>query len=215
MYMRALLDGRAFFIGKEGRAMDLLLQCARVFAGLTSYQYNIVIGRKGKTISFSISFDYTHFHHLAGLHKLKDNYFLRTGNRKDIIEKILTGRLTCRDIQHSAFYSQIEPRLLPLSDLENFLDSNQIIFRYSKNKNPDSRIEADYLLQNISPDSPVFLFTSEDAAAGSQICRSIFPCGKYDYTKNQSKYTLLKKEKQNILTGKTTEQYISKSFAPR
>ena len=53
--------------------MDLLQTCAVGFHQLLTYQYHIVAGRKGRTIDFTISFDPSDFHHLAGLHKLTDN----------------------------------------------------------------------------------------------------------------------------------------------
>ena len=65
--------------------MDLLQKCAQEFDRLVPYQYHIIIGRKGKTLEFTISFDRADFHHLAGLHKLRDNVRLQTGKRIDII----------------------------------------------------------------------------------------------------------------------------------
>ncbi|MCI9361287.1 MAG: hypothetical protein HFG65_10075 [Hungatella sp.] len=56
--------------------MDLLQKCAQEFDRLVLYQYHIIIGRKGKTLEFTISFDRADFHHLAGLHKLRDNVIL-------------------------------------------------------------------------------------------------------------------------------------------
>ena len=59
--------------------MDLLQTCAVGFHQLLTYQYHIVAGRKGRTIDFTISFDPSDFHHLAGLHKLTDNVRFLTG----------------------------------------------------------------------------------------------------------------------------------------
>ena len=59
--------------------MDSLQKCAKAFDQLTRYQYHFVIGRKGQTLKFTVSFDPSDFHHLAGLYKLKDNVRLQTG----------------------------------------------------------------------------------------------------------------------------------------
>lgn len=111
--------------------MDLLQTCAEGFERLLPYRYHIIVGRKGKTLEFTISFDRADFHHLAGLHKLTDNVRFLTGKRDSIMQEVLTGRLTLSQAQQSAFFCQMEPRLKPLAHLEEFLDSNEIIFRYT------------------------------------------------------------------------------------
>ena len=128
--------------------MDLLLQCALEFEKLIPYQYRIMVGRKGKLVEFTISFERSDFHHLAGLHKLRDNVRFLTGKREDIMAEILSGNLTLELARQSAYFDQIYPRLEPLSRLENFLDSNEIIFRYNSKAHVFSVIEADYLLEN-------------------------------------------------------------------
>ena len=111
--------------------MDLLQTCAVGFHQLLTYQYHIVAGRKGRTIDFTISFDPSDFHHLAGLHKLTDNVRFLTGKRANIMQEILSGKLTLSHAQRSVFFKQMEPRLKPLAHLEEFLDSNEIVFRYN------------------------------------------------------------------------------------
>lgn len=85
-----------FSCRKEGN-MDLLLKCAQEFERLLPYQYHITVGRKGQKLEFTISFDRADFHHLAGLHKLKDNIRFQTGKRSDIMLEILNGELTYND----------------------------------------------------------------------------------------------------------------------
>lgn len=187
--------------------MDLLLQCATEFERLIHYQYHIIIGRKGKTLEFTISFERSDFHHLAGLHKLRDNVRFQTGKRDDIMKEILSGHLTFSQIQQSAYFHQMEPRLMPLSQLENFLDSNEIIFRYNTKSNIFSAIQADYLLQNDFKGTPVYLFLAQRSNESTQVCRTFFPKAEKDYTEGQPRYTLLKKEKRNILTDETIVQY--------
>ena len=116
--------------------MDLLLQCAQEFQKLLPYEYRFTIGRKGKLVSFSITFEETDFHHLAGLHKLRDNARFTTGARNQIFKSILAGRLTLANAQSSVFYHDIESRFEPLAHLESFLDSNELIFRYNESLNP-------------------------------------------------------------------------------
>ena len=41
----------------------------------------------------------------------------------------------------------------------------------------------------------------------AQVCRTFFPKTSKDYTQGQPQYTLLKKEKHNIITGEIVVQY--------
>ena len=187
--------------------MDMLQQCAENFSRLLSYQYHIIIGRKGKMREFTITFDAADFHHLAGLHKLRDIIRFQTGERDDIFHDILAGKLTLRQAGKSAFFQEMESRLKPLAGLEAFIDSNEIIFRYNAKANVFSAISADYLLQNDFAGNPVYLFLAQRTGADTQVCRTFFPKAAKDYTEGQPRYTLLKKEKRNLITGETEIQF--------
>lgn len=149
--------------------MDLLQTCAVGFHQLLTYQYHIVAGRKGRTIDFTISFDPSDFHHLAGLHKLTDNVRFLTGKRANIMQEILSGNLTLSHAQRSVFFKQMEPRLKPLAHLEEFLDSNEIVFRYNSKVHAFSAIQADYLLQNSFEGTPVYLFLARRMGEDTQV----------------------------------------------
>ena len=192
--------------------MDLLQQCAQEFDLLIPYQYHIMIGRKGETMTFTISFDRADFHHLAGLHKLRDNVRFQTGKRSDIMEEILAGCLTLSQAQQSVFFHEMEPRLRPLIQLESFLDSNEIIFRYNSKANIFSAIQADYLLQNDFEGTPAYLFLARRSGNNTQVCRTFFPKTFKDYAQGQPRYTLLKKEKHNMITGEIVVQYDRLTF---
>ncbi len=187
--------------------MDLLLHCALNFERLIPYQYHMIIGRKGKTLGLTVSFDRADFHHLAGLHKLRDNVRFQTGKRSDIMKEILEGRLTLSTAKQSAFFHEMEPRLSPLAELEHFLDSNEIIFRYNSKANIFSAIRADYLLQNDFNGTPVYLFLSQRFEEDALSCRTFFPKSEKDYAQGQPRYTLLRKEKTCLATGETVIQY--------
>lgn len=182
-------------------------KCAQGFERLTSWQYHMIAGRKGKTIEFTISFDRADFHHLAGLHKLKDNARIQTGQREAVMLDILAGKLTLPQIQKSAFYGEMELRLRPLSMLEQFLDSNDIIFRYNAKAHAFSLIQADYLLQNDFEGNPVYLFLAKRNNDDTQVCRTFFPKSGTDYAEGQPRYTLLRKEKRNLENGDIIVQY--------
>ena len=64
--------------------MDLIKVCAEAFQALLIYEYHFVIGRKGKMKEFYLRFDKADFHHLLGLHKLKDIAQIQRGKREKI-----------------------------------------------------------------------------------------------------------------------------------
>ena len=198
---------RSFLFAERENAMDLLQRCAQVFVQLLDVQYHILAGRKGKTVEFTISFEPSDFHHLAGLHKLRDNARLQRGRRGDILRDVLGGRITLEQIQKSTFFHEMAPRLSPLSGLEQFLDSNEIIFRYNTKANVFSVIQADYLLENTWEGSPVYLFLSQRRDEETQVCRTFFPKAGKDYTVGQPRYTLLRKEKIFLKTGERILQH--------
>lgn len=47
--------------------MDGLLICANVFENLLPVKYHIIIGRKGKSVDLTVSFEAVELHHLMGL----------------------------------------------------------------------------------------------------------------------------------------------------
>ena len=188
--------------------MDLLKKCALSFQKLLEYEYHFVIGRKGQLREFRLGFDMADFHHLAGLHKLKDIAQIQQGMREKIFEKILQGDISMRLLEKSSYYSQMEGRILPLTGLERFLDDNQMIFRYNEKIRKFSVIKADYLLEGNANLIPSYLFLGarkEDEK--EQMCRTFFRIEDKDYTEGQPKYTLLKKEKVHLPTGNMVTQF--------
>lgn len=134
----ALSQGRAIFVKMEYK-MDHLLQCAKNFERLTHFQYRIIVGRKGRTLELKITFSVTDFHHLAGLHKLVDISKVNAGKREVLFRKILSGEIDEKLLQESCYYLKMRSRLYSLQQLEEFLDSNELIFRFDRKKSKAPR----------------------------------------------------------------------------
>ena len=154
-----------------------------------------------------MGFGETDFHHLAGLHKLRDISIARE-NRQAVFRDILAGHITYQTIEKSIFVSESRSRLEAFQFIEDLLDGEQLVFRFNKKVLPYSSIDGEFLLKmgdgillNIS-----FLFIDKEDC-GNYFCRSFFPMERTDYTKNQMQYTLLKKEKIHLGSGKIIIQY--------
>ena len=186
--------------------MDYLQTCAKAFEHLLDTKYHIVIGRKGKLTELNLLFDPTEFHHLIGLHKLHDLRLAR-GNREKIFYQILAGGISMDDLKKSLYFPSIQKRMEPFSKIEDFLDSNNLIFRYNKKLQSFSLIEAEYLLSTPYESTDIYIFLDQLPEPNSFFCRSFFPKEDKDYTKGQAVYTLLKKEKTILSTGYKIIQY--------
>lgn len=188
--------------------MDLLQECALAFQSLLVYEYHFWIGRKGELKEFYLTFHKSDFHHLAGLHKLKDVAQIQQGMREKIFDNILMGRFTMNQVQKSIYYEQMSGRIFPLIKLENMLDDNNMIFRYNEKIQNFSLIKADYLLEGQANKIPSFLFLGKrNNSELEQMCRTFFRIGDKDYTVGQPQYTLLKKEKKHLPSGIINVQY--------
>ena len=190
--------------------MELLKDCALRFENLTNYKYHFIIGRKGKSEEFNLVFSKSDFHHLAGLHKLRDNDAIRTSEREQIFNSILNGDITEEKLKKSDFFDEVVNRLPSLVKLEELLDSNKLIFQFSDKSDPTTRINADYILKCIDDSGTVFVFIIEDNR--NMRCVSQFPMNKKDYSQFQAKYTLLIKEKIDKNNNKIVFSYRNPTY---
>lgn len=174
---------------------------------LMKYQYRFTLGRKGKRKEITLGFSETDFHHLVGLHKLKDMEIARA-NRYSVFKEILAGHITYKTLTKSEFFDRISSRIQIFPNFECLLDQDHLVFRYNKKLYPYSAIESEFLLK--MGDGTIldiaFLFLDQ----GKQdiyYCRSFFPMERTDYTKGQMQYALLRKEKICLSTGIKQIQY--------
>lgn len=186
--------------------MDELLECAIAYQKLMDIAYHIILGRKGKLTELQIHFEAVGFHHLIGLHKLKDLRIARA-NREKVFQEILNGKITYQFVSQSKYFHLIEQRFPPFSNFESLLDHNQLVFRYNTKLNQFSLIEADYLLSTPFGQNDIYIFLAKHDNAEWYFCRSFFPKEQKDYTLGQAIYTILYKEKVCLSTGEVLVQY--------
>lgn len=198
--------GRAFLL-QGGEFMDKLQERAIAFRHLMNYQYVIKLGRKGQIYSFVIDFQKQDFFHLIGLQKLIDLRFLKR-SAEYIFNGCLKGNLTYSMLEKSDYFEELGYRLECFHLLENILDDNELVFKCNINSmRVYSNIKADYMLQNFKDDLTLYIFTEKRTNANTQFCKSFFENSEKDYSKGQTKMTLLYKEKINKITGESEIQY--------
>lgn len=186
--------------------MDKLYECAKNYENLLNIRYHIIAGRKkDELIEFDIVFKKSQFYHLFGLHKLKD-IFIPRKQAKNVYNQILNKKIKWSQIEKSKYISSLETRIQPLLCLEQILDNNEMIFTYDEKKNQYSLINADFVLKTPLNFKDTYLFLSMDIQ-GNCFCRSLFFNNTDKYTKYQTKYKLLYKEKINNKTGVCEIQY--------
>ena len=187
--------------------MGDILTAAKSYTNLLDIEYQIILGKKNKNITFSIFFEEVHFFHLSGLQYLKDLSRVLTESREQIFRKILRGTLTVQQIESSQYYSEIKDRIEYLAFLEQIIDSNRTIFKYNPKLEAFSAIQADFLLKNEVQTRNVFAFLSQEKSNGKYFCRSFFPQIDKDYSIGQTNWTLLYKKKIQKSTGQETVLY--------
>ena len=193
--MESSAIGAGLFLFFMGDLMADILQAAQKFNNLLDIEYKIVLGKKNKTIEFTIAFQETHFFHLAGLQHLKDLSTVFTESRDLIFRKILKGIIQKQKIESSESYNQIKDRIDYLIYLEQIMDSNETIYKYNPKLEIFSAIQADFLLKDQIQTRNIFTFLSQDKQSGKYFCRSFFPQIDKDYSEGQTTWTLLYKKK--------------------
>ena len=113
--------------------------------------------------------------------------------------------------KHFFLESKVDVLYKAASLFKELLDSNKTIFKYNKQNNNFSLIDADYLLENTSEKQTVYIFLAENQDSNF-FCRSFFPKEKRDYSVGQEKWTLLFKKKINKSTNTEEILFRHKNF---
>lgn len=190
--------------------MNNIHTCVERFSSLLATEYEITLGRRNTAVTLQLSFDKEDCFHLMGLQHLKDLPNLKRSRAK-VFDDIAAHRIKAETIEASDFFHEIEERVRLLPYLESILDSNDTIFKYNETLNAFSKIQAEFLLDNQHEDTRVFVFLSK-RKTGKYCCRSFFPMGTTDFSRNQQKWTLLKKVKRNLETNEEVELYRNPHF---
>lgn len=177
--------------------MSLFLDAAIAWNSLLNTSYRITIGHKNKMSVIRLVFRPGDFDHLSGIHYSSDvDYGLhRREYRGDrLLPALLSGKLDALLIEKSQNWSKIVGRLQAITDLSTILNTDFLIYKFTPNRLPfHSEIRATYCIYNAAQNKGVFLFA--DQADQVVYCKSIFPESDQDYRANQTRWTVLKKER--------------------
>lgn len=185
--------------------MSLLLDTAITWNNLLDTSYDITIGHKQHAQTLHISFHPIDFYHLSGIHYATDVDFglhKREYQRKKLLPALLSKKLDDTLIEKSVHWSKISDRLSAISNLSRILASHFSIYQFNQKKLPfHSTISAAYLIYCDETQEGIFLFLDKEETAF--YCKSIFSKDSRDYRTNQTKWTILKKEKNESGTKST------------
>ncbi len=184
--------------------MDKLKEVAESYRSYMDYMYKIKLGKKSKIKEFEIHFRIDEFHHLIGLHKLKGHDRIKKAKRETIFSEILNGAITYDSIRNLKGIDQVNERIELVNILMPLIDSNDVVKVWHKKYCKGSNIVADYIFRNITPAGESFMFSRCCHNEGEQNFTSIFKKSDRDYSFGQEYWTLLYKEKINLLTKTST-----------
>ena len=194
--------------------MNILEQCVDSFKKLIPVQYRFQISRKRIVTEILLDFRLSDFKHLIGLQYLKDIAMSR--NSEKVFQSIKDKKLTYEIISRSAFfekvddsYANVKERMIFFPLLSEFIESENIILRYVKKKNPYSKINADYVIESTVRDTTAYIFfrrrdIKDENSPYAGI--SFFLKDKIEY-KGETRYWLLKEK----IIGERTEVIYQKS----
>ena len=197
---------------------ELLLECVQKYNTLIGTRYEIHIGHCGKLEKFNLSLCKEDCHHLMGLHHLNDRPDRKSRSR--IFDELLSSQKYRKRISESSFWTpELENRIICTKLLGDIIDDNNTIIRYSAQQlNFYSKINATYILENLgyplssTLTSDIYLFVDKRTDnSNTMFCKSIFLKGNYNYTENQTKWTLLYKSK-TLPSGEIKLLYKHKNY---
>lgn len=192
--------------------MGLLYEAAKAWENLNNKEYVFIVAHKKKKNEIELTFNYEDFPHLIGMHYAKDvdfglNEAEYYGNR--LVPAIINKVLDDEKIEQSRNWNNISGRLNSIIKLQNTLDNDFGIFKFnSKKVRGHSRIEAKYVIKNLSTEEVYFVFFDE--ADKRFFCKSTFQKNNIDYSENQTRLTMLQKTK--IVDGTSRLLYQKETY---
>ncbi len=197
---------------------ELLLKCVQSYTELISVRYHFVLGKAGKIREFDLTFDKSDCYHLMGLHYLADRKDRR--GRNIIFDNLVNSEIIRKYYATSQYWTdEITDRIVCTSNLKEILENDNCVFRYNPKKLEFySRIRAEYLVDYepiVKNDQTLslYLFIDKRDSSEERYCKSVFTKSDKDYSERQEKWTVLYKDKEDLLSGTKSVIYQKESYS--
>ena len=192
--------------------MPTISNALNAFRKLLDYQYHFTISYRKKLVDILLVFDERDFHHLAGFQYLSDidipksakQLFGRIDSEK-INDNTLSSSVNYLKVNDS--YANVKDRIYGLQYLCEYIESNNIIFKYVKNMNRYSAIEADFMIKSIVDHKEAYIFIRKRSKTNTYCICSFFVNPGVEYKGIRSYW--LYKSKIN-LSNDTEEVFFDK-----
>lgn len=198
----------------EGR-MNKIQRNAKSFEKLLDVEYIFYLAYKKNLKRVILRFEKEDFRHLEGIGQLFDLPLHMMSARQNY-SLALEGKITEEDLKKSNEYEccMVDRKVDHLYLLEEFIDSNDLVFNYIKHKTKGSSIQAKIFLYKDMSGKEIYLFLDSTNDDEYYYPRSFVVAPELDYKVGQFKYTVLWKEKRNRTTGESEVLSRFKEFNP-
>lgn len=190
---------------------DILLLAALNYQKLLNIQYVFVFGHKNKEYIVKLKFEQEYFYHLVGFQHMRDLTQYKRYKRSNALLDVLNKKITIDNIKRSmCYFSDIEPRLKALVNLEYLLDGDFETVLFEKKNYPfHTEIDAEYINRAILPTNKEaqFFFTLNKISANNEneyFCITTFEKEQRDFFVG-TRYDLIYKKKIDNIKGTKIE----------
>lgn len=199
-----------------------VLTAAQEFQKLLDYEYEFIVvkNRNSEPLKLTLTFSKSDFFHLCGFQYLDDLRHLNT-NTGVVFDEIINGNSQYSDsmFESSVYYPKIEDRVQLLEKLETLLDNrdkvnrSHRIFKFNRNANNNSRIEASFIVRDESYNLKNYFLIDKNNNQQyyGRSCFARTP-NQRDYTAGHTAYTILYKGKVNLVTNNRDDLFIAPSY---
>lgn len=192
--------------------MPTISNALNAFRKLLDYQYHFAISYSKKLFDILLVFDERDFYHLAGFQYLSDIDIPKSA--KQLFSKIDSGKINDNTLSDSAnylkvndSYANVKDRIHGLQFLREYIESNNIIFKYVKNMNRYSSIKADFMIKSTVDYKEAYIFIRKRSKSDTYCICSFFVNPGTEYKGVRSYW--LYKSKINLLND-TEEVFLDK-----
>ena len=178
--------------------MPTISNALNAFRKLLDFQYHFTVSYSKKLFDILLVFDERDFYHLAGFQYLSDIDIPKSA--KQLFGKIDSGKI-------SDSYANVKDRIHGLQYLCEYIESNNIIFKYVKNMNRYSSIEADFMIKSIVDHKEAYIFIRKRSKLDTYCICSFFVNSGVEYKGVRSYW--LYRSRINLLND-TEEVFLDK-----